>query len=298
MDRPEGAATLEQLRVLVAVAQAGSFSDAARTLERSPSAVSQSIASLEDHLGLALFDRSQYRAVLNADGQRFVARARRVIEEAEAFEDEARAPDDDVEPHLAIAFDEYVPSSRLADALGWLRARYPAVVVDLQRGDLGRTAELVRTGVAAIAVCGPRTSPWPRGLAVEPVASLERVSVVRSDHELTRCGEPVPASALRAVAQIVTPASSLDPVRSDVSLSAASLAAQRLLALAGMGWATLPRHIVAADLDTGLLRPIAVSKRPKLDETAPLFVVHRRRPLLGRAGRALVQWLARPDVEP
>ena len=50
--------TIEQLRTLRAVAEAGSFSAAARKLGRVQAAVSQSIDRLEAQLGLRLFDRT------------------------------------------------------------------------------------------------------------------------------------------------------------------------------------------------------------------------------------------------
>jgi DNA-binding transcriptional LysR family regulator len=50
--------SLEGVAVFVAVAEAGSFSGAARRLGISPSAVSQSIRSLEERIGTALFRRS------------------------------------------------------------------------------------------------------------------------------------------------------------------------------------------------------------------------------------------------
>ena len=51
-----GSLTLDQLRVLVAIADNGSFSAAGRSLGRVQSAVSQSVASLEDTQGVTLFD--------------------------------------------------------------------------------------------------------------------------------------------------------------------------------------------------------------------------------------------------
>ena len=50
--------TIDQLHMLAAVAECGSFSAAARKLNRVQSAVSQSIQSLEDALEVKLFDRS------------------------------------------------------------------------------------------------------------------------------------------------------------------------------------------------------------------------------------------------
>src|SRR5260370_30697287 len=56
--------TLDQMRILVAVADRGSFSAAARALGRVQSAISQSIQTLETTLGLVLFDRSGKRPQL------------------------------------------------------------------------------------------------------------------------------------------------------------------------------------------------------------------------------------------
>ena len=50
--------TLDQMRALVVVADAGSFSAAARRLGRVQSAISQSIQTMEATLGVTLFDRS------------------------------------------------------------------------------------------------------------------------------------------------------------------------------------------------------------------------------------------------
>lgn len=53
--------SLDQLRVFVQVADSGSFLAAARKLARAQSAVSYAIATLEEQLGVLLFDRSGYR---------------------------------------------------------------------------------------------------------------------------------------------------------------------------------------------------------------------------------------------
>lgn len=52
-----GSLTLDQLRVLVAIAEAGSFSAAGRELRRAQSAISQAVSNLEAIQGVELFDR-------------------------------------------------------------------------------------------------------------------------------------------------------------------------------------------------------------------------------------------------
>ena len=52
------ALTLDQLRVLVMVADVGSFSAAARRVRRVQSAISKSIRTLEEALSIQVFDRA------------------------------------------------------------------------------------------------------------------------------------------------------------------------------------------------------------------------------------------------
>ncbi len=65
-----GSPSLDQLRVFLAVVDAGSFSAAARRLNRRQSVVSYTIANLERHLGgLMLFDRRQPQAHADRGGE-------------------------------------------------------------------------------------------------------------------------------------------------------------------------------------------------------------------------------------
>ena len=70
------------LKAFLAVAETGSFSAAARRLQRVQSAISQSVQSLEGTLRLTLFDRSGKRPRLTGPGQAVLADARRMVEGA------------------------------------------------------------------------------------------------------------------------------------------------------------------------------------------------------------------------
>jgi len=77
--------TLDQLRALVTVVEEGSFSAAARKLQRVQSAVSTSMANLESHLGVSIWDRSTKVARLTEQGQAVLAAARRVLAEVDGL---------------------------------------------------------------------------------------------------------------------------------------------------------------------------------------------------------------------
>ena len=80
------ALTLDQMRIFVTAVDEGSFSAAARKLGPVQSAVSQSIAALEGHLGVALFDRTGKTPRLTPAGAALAKDARRLLKGAVALE--------------------------------------------------------------------------------------------------------------------------------------------------------------------------------------------------------------------
>lgn len=74
---------LRQLRALVAVADEGSFTQAARKLFVTQSAVSHSLRTLEEQLGCRLLDRSGKRVSVTTEGGILLRRSKRVVHELE-----------------------------------------------------------------------------------------------------------------------------------------------------------------------------------------------------------------------
>ncbi|MEU5845667.1 LysR family transcriptional regulator [Saccharopolyspora shandongensis] len=74
---------LRQLRCLVAIADEGTFTDAAIELGVSQAAVSRTLASLESALGVRLLRRTSREVVPTAVGTQVIARARRLLAEAD-----------------------------------------------------------------------------------------------------------------------------------------------------------------------------------------------------------------------
>ncbi len=72
---------LRQLEVFACVAEFRSFTDAARSLRLTQSALSRTVQQLEAALGCRLFDRSTRAVVLTPEGTEFLGVARRATEE-------------------------------------------------------------------------------------------------------------------------------------------------------------------------------------------------------------------------
>ena len=75
---------LKPLAVFAEVVDAGSMSGAARRLGMSPSAVSQTIRTLEQHGGVTLLHRSTRKLALTEAGERYYPHCRRLLEAARA----------------------------------------------------------------------------------------------------------------------------------------------------------------------------------------------------------------------
>ena len=81
---------ISQLRALAAIAEVGSFSDAAMHLDVSQSSVSHAIATLEEELGVVLLSRGRQGAVLTPVGEQITVEARQVLKSLESIRQKAQ----------------------------------------------------------------------------------------------------------------------------------------------------------------------------------------------------------------
>ena len=78
-----------QLRSLIAVAEAGSFTAAAESIGVTQSGLSQALSALEENLGVKLLMRQRHGVVLTAFGERALDHARAAFSQLEAIRSEA-----------------------------------------------------------------------------------------------------------------------------------------------------------------------------------------------------------------
>ena len=110
--------TLDQLQVFVAVAETGSFSAAARRLNRSQSVVSYTIANLEAQLELQLFERGGTREPrLTEAGTAMLEDARRMVSVLQSMRSRAEGLKHGLEAEVAVAVDVSLPSPVLTCVL-------------------------------------------------------------------------------------------------------------------------------------------------------------------------------------
>lgn len=119
--------TLRQLQFFVAVAEQGSISGAARALSISQSSVTESIQTLEDDLGVRLFDRMARGLQPTHRGNLFLRHARQILSDVstarQAFRDEAEQEGG----RLALGVTTLVAGYVLSDMLSRYRRAHPRV---------------------------------------------------------------------------------------------------------------------------------------------------------------------------
>jgi DNA-binding transcriptional LysR family regulator len=216
-----GALTLDQLRVLVAIADTGSFSAAGRSLGRVQSAISQSVASLETVQGVEVFDRSGYRPALTETGRVLVEQARLVLRGATQFEMVAANTRGGLEPELALAIDPLVASAPFIDALRDLSQTYPDLPISFSTEGLGGSLRRLRDSSAALGICTLLPSV-PDDLIAYPLSRTVMRPVVGAGHPLATVRRPVSTHELEPHVQLVL-SDPVDPAGQNYGLASARL---------------------------------------------------------------------------
>jgi DNA-binding transcriptional LysR family regulator len=290
-----GAPSLDQLKVFLAVANAGGFTAAARQLGRATSAVSYQIDTLEAQLGVALFDRSATRRPeLSAAGKALIADACAVNTGVDLLRAKARGLLAGLEAEVSVVVDVMLPTWRLVDAARAFQAAFPTVSLHLHVESLGAVTQLVLDGVAAVGVSGPLWKPQAQ-LARIGVGDTELTTVAAPDHPLAR-GGAIPSGEARNHLQLVL--SDRSPLTRGEDFGVlglktwrlADLSAKHALLLAGVGWGGMPRTMVEGDIQAGRLVQLRIPDWPA--QVYTFHVIHRIDTPPGPAARWLIDRLA------
>ena len=151
--------TLRQLRALVAVADQGSFTAAARALSLTPSALSLLVKELEATLGVRLFDRSTRRTSLTAAGEEFLPLARRVLEDIGRAVESAHDLQQKKRGSVRIACTPLYSATLMPGLIARYHQRYPAVRVFVLDSLNQQALQRVASGEADFGIAPQRASP-------------------------------------------------------------------------------------------------------------------------------------------
>ncbi|HEY1944752.1 MAG TPA: LysR family transcriptional regulator [Roseiarcus sp.] len=294
--------SLDQLRVFAAVAALGSFSATARQLGRAPSAITYAVQALEAQLGLDLFDRSGYRVALNEAGRALMPRVERILKEAAVLRAQAQGIAGGLESDIAVAIDALFPIDAVAAVLRGFNERFPTVAPRFLIEPSASAERMALDGTADFGVLVDFRA-HDADLVQIQLDPIELVAVAAPDHPLASQPAPLTADDVRDHVQLVlgdAPTLAADEEWRDRGVLAlrtwrlTDLEAKRRMLLTGLGWGSMPRHAVAADIAGGRLCELRLTQWDSADRLPHLSasIVYRRAKALGPATRWLLHEMA------
>lgn len=146
------------LRYALAAADSGSFSRAADQFGIKQSTLSKRVQHLELRLGLPLFRRSTRGVVPTDPGERFLSKARRIVQDIEALDQESRALASGKSGTLRLGFQSSLGGGDLAAVLRDYRAAWPAVEIDAREDDSASLLDALDGGRLDLAILTGRSS--------------------------------------------------------------------------------------------------------------------------------------------
>ena len=179
--------TLDQLRILKAIAAEGSFKRAADSLYVSQPAVSLQVQNLERQLDVPLFDRGGRRAQLTEAGHLLLQYGDRILS---LCEETCRAIEDLQNLQggtLIVGASQTTGTYLLPRMIGRFRQQYPDVAVQLHVHSTRRTAWSVANGQIDLAIIGGEVPPELQdSLEIIPYAEDELALILPVFHSLSR----------------------------------------------------------------------------------------------------------------
>ena len=248
--------TLDQLRILRAIAREGSFKKAADSLYVTQPAVSLQIQNLEKQLNVSLFDRGGRKAQLTEAGHLLLSYCDRILSQCQ---EACRALDD---LHNLKGGSYLMPRM-----IGLFRQKYPDVAVQLQVHSTRRTGWSVANGQIDLAIIGGELPTELNDLLqVVPYASDELALVLPTKHALARLSELTKddlyrlgfvcldaQSTTRKMVDQLLARSGLDVGRLKIEMELNSFEAIKNAVQSGLGAAFLPVVSIERELAAGTL---------------------------------------------
>lgn len=137
---------MKVLRSLLAVADTGSITEAARRLGVSQPTVSRQIKDLEDELGCRLIERSNYSVRLTEDGMLLRRRAEDIVRMIDSTVDEIRNSNGPISGDVRIGCAESRGIGLLAECMGRLRDTNPGIRFHIYSGNWEDLSERLDSG--------------------------------------------------------------------------------------------------------------------------------------------------------
>ena len=171
-------------RSLIAIAESGKITDAARRVHLSQSALSHQIKAIESHYGISLFDRSRTGLSFTPAGERFLQLARDVMNQITDAERDVLRLQTDTRGQLRIVLECHTCFDWLMPVMDEFRRRWPEVEIDFVAGFHANPLDLLSDGTADIVIGELPDSH--KHLSIAPLFEFEILALIANEHRLSK----------------------------------------------------------------------------------------------------------------
>ena len=280
--------TLEQWRSLIAVVETGGYVQAAESLHKSQSALTYAVQKIESQLNVKVFEIQGRKAMLTPIGHMLYRRAQALVDEALNLEQAAHTLSAGWEAEIRLAVEILFPTRLLVTCLERFNLESPHTRIELIESVLGGTTDALQNGEVDL-VISPQQPP---GFLGELLTRIHLLAVAHADHPLHHYGRELTQHDLRAYRHIVVRDSGLKRDRRAVTIeidqrwTVSQIATSITAVSMGYGFAWLPVEHIQPQLDSGILKPLALREGGTLE--IPLYLILANPDLIGPGLKHLV----------
>tara|TARA_B110000459_G_C16586359_1_gene483818 strand:+ start:243 stop:1181 length:939 start_codon:yes stop_codon:yes gene_type:complete len=264
--------TLDQLRILKAIASEGSFKKAAESLYISQPAVSLQVQNLERQLSVPIFDRENRKAAFTEEGKVLLRYGNRILslcdESCRAIED-LRSLNGGT---LVIGASQTTGTYLMPRLIGLFRQKYPQIAVQLQVHSTRRISWSVANGQVNLAIIGGKVPPeLDNVLQITPYAEDELALILPKLHPFSKLDyiqkEDLyrlrfialdTQSTIRKVIDQVLNQNGIDSTRFKIEMELNSVEAIKNAVQSGLGAAFVSISAIAKELELGILHWVKI----------------------------------------
>jgi DNA-binding transcriptional LysR family regulator len=291
---------LESAVAFLAVAEAGSISEAARRLALSKSVVSERLTELERALGAKLVHRTTRRLSITEDGSLFYERAKRMVRDVDDAASEIAERRGALVGPLRISAPVSFGSLHLGPALYGFLAKNTKIELTLDLDD--RFVSIEADGYDAVVRHGPVED---KRVIVKRLAGSKRLLVASPDY-LKRFGKPKSLLDLEQHKAIIYSnrgaadwrfriSRQVSTVRPNTVMRVNNGLLMRDAAIAGLGVALLPTFFLQSALKERKLTVIDIGAET---EGATIYIAYPEHRRASAKIRALTEWLQKAFGDP
>lgn len=288
---------IKYLKSIICIAEQGSLSGAARSMNVTQPALSALLRRMEEELEVVLVVRHSRGVSLTNEGNYLLERAYSILSDVSDAKSTLRELSEEPTGDVHLGLPTTVAGALIPLLLPKVRARYPHIRLHIVEAMSGLLVDFLQMGKLDLGVLYD-VQPMP-GLRSEPILNEDIRLIVRHDNQLaqfsalslsdlTGHGLVLPSSA-HSIRQLVDRSASMEGIKLNVEADVDSLSG--LIGLVNEGYATmLTTYLLDAQIRSGEFRAIKIS-HPRMEWTVHLATkVDILRPRAAMAvGRLLIE---------